>query len=125
MRDINYYLEYVDKFKIIIYNINRTGQMKFKITKLPQAEKEISDLSKEQQSALQKDFETIKNLGIEYVKRRHLRDDLFEIKTNDVRSLFSYRDNKIILIGLVYEKRTNKAPEYFIKLAIKRLKENK
>ena len=37
--------------------------------------------------------------------------------------LFKYKENSIIMIGLVYEKRSNKAPDYYIKLAQKRLKE--
>lgn len=116
--------ESVDKFKMITYNIS-TGLkiMKFKIDKLKQAEKEISKLSKEQQEALQNDFETIESKGLEFVKRRHLREGIFEIKTNDIRSLFKYLDDKIILIGLVYEKRSNKSPDYYIKLAKTRLKE--
>ena len=69
------------------------------------------------------DYNLITTKGIEFVKRRHLRGDIFEIKTNDLRSLFAYRENCIILIGLVYEKRTNKAPDYYIELAQKRLKE--
>jgi len=97
--------------------------MRFKIEKLKQAEKEISKLSKVQQNQLANDYETIKNKGIEYVKRRHLRGDIFEIKTNDIRSLFAYREDCIILVGLVYEKRSNKAPDYYIELAQKRLKE--
>lgn len=97
--------------------------MKFKIEKLKQAEKEISKLTKEQQNQLKIDYETITNKGIEYVKRRHLRGDVFEIKTNDVRSLFAYKEDCIILVGLVYEKRSNKAPDYYIELAQKRLKE--
>lgn len=97
--------------------------MKFKIEKLKQAEKEISKLTKTQQKQLQDDYNTITNKGIEYVKRRHLRGDVFEIKTNDIRSLFAYRENCIILVGLVYEKRSNKAPDYYVELAQKRLKE--
>lgn len=97
--------------------------MKFKIKKLKQAEKEISKLTQAQQNQLRQDYKTITNKGIEYVKRRHLRGDVFEIKTNDIRSLFAYRENCIILVGLVYEKRSNKAPEYYIELAQKRLKE--
>lgn len=97
--------------------------MKFKIEKLKQAEKEISKLTQVQQKQLDDDYRTITDKGIEYVKRRHLRGDLFEIKTNDIRSLFSYRENCIILIGLVYEKRSNKAPDYYIELAQKRIKE--
>lgn len=97
--------------------------MKFKIQKLRQAEKEISRLTKKQQEELEKDYKTITEKGIEFVKRRHLRSDVFEIKTNDMRSLFAYQENCIILIGLVYEKRSNKAPDYYIELAQKRLKE--
>lgn len=98
--------------------------MKFEVQKLKQAEKEIANLTKQQQKALEDDFEIISHKGLEYVKRRHLQGDIFEIKTNDVRSLFAYREDCIILIGLVYEKRTTKAPDYYIKLAQKRLKEN-
>lgn len=97
--------------------------MKFQIEKLKQAEKEISKLTKVQQEQLNKDYDTITTKGIEYVKRRHLRSDVFEIKTNDIRSLFAYKEDCIILIGLVYEKRSNKAPDYYIELAQKRLKE--
>lgn len=96
--------------------------MKFKIQKLKQAEKEISRLTKKQQEELEKDYKTIIEKGIEFVKRRHLRSDVFEIKTNDMRSLFAYRENCIILIGLVYEKRSNKAPDYYIELAQKNLR---
>lgn len=99
--------------------------MKFTIKKLKQAEKEISKLTKEQQKLLENDYKTITTKGIGYVRTRHLRGDVFEIKTNDIRSLFAYQENCIILIGLVYEKRTNKAPDYYIELAQKRLKETK
>lgn len=99
--------------------------MKFKIEKLKQAEKEICKLTKAQQAQLNKDYDTITTKGIEYVKRRHLRGDVFEIKTNDMRSLFAYKEDCIILIGLVYEKRSNKAPDYYIELAQRRLKEAK
>ena len=97
--------------------------MKFKIQKLKQADKEIRKLTKEQQKQLKDDYDTITNKGIEFVKRRHLRGDVFEIKTNDIRSLFAYKEDCIILVGLVYEKRSNKAPDYYVELAQKRLKE--
>ena len=79
--------------------------MIYKIDKLKQANKEIANLTKTQQEALKDDFETIETKGLEYVKRRYLRNGLFEIKTNDIRSLFKFQENCIILIGLVYEKR--------------------
>lgn len=97
--------------------------MKFKVQKLPQAQKEFSALEKSRQSAVQSDYDLIENAGLEFVKRRFLRDGLFEIKTNDVRSLFKYEENKIILVALIYQKKTKKVPEQLIKLALKRLKE--
>lgn len=97
--------------------------MKFKIIKIKQAEKEFETLSEEQKSALNDDYNLIENEDIAFVKRRHLQDEIYEIKTNDVRSLFKYEENQIIIIGLIYEKRTNKAPQYYIKLAKKRLRE--
>jgi len=97
--------------------------MKYTIKKLKQAEKEISKLTKTQQEQLKNDYNDITNKGLEFVKTRHLRGEVFEIKTNDIRSLFAYREDCILLVGLVYEKRTNKAPDYYIELAQKRLKE--
>ncbi len=47
---------------------------------------------------------------------------LFEIKTKELRSLFKYEVDQIIIIGLIYEKDSQKAPNYYIKLAQKRLK---
>lgn len=97
--------------------------MKFKVTKLKQAEKEIAALTPKQQKELADDYNIIENKGIEFVKRRFLQKGLFEIKTNNVRSLFKYQENEIILIALVYQKQTNKVPQFYIDLAQKRLKE--
>lgn len=97
--------------------------MKYKIKKLKQAQKEINKLTKIQQTKLNLDYDNITNKGLEFVKTRHLRANLFEIKTDDIRSLYTYQEDCIILIGLIYEKRSNKAPDYYIELAQKRLKE--
>ena len=96
--------------------------MKFKIEKLKEAQKEFEGLSKFQQKILDEDYNIIMTKGIEYVKTRYLAPKLFEIKTNDVRSLFKYKEGQIIIIGLIYEKNSQKAPNYYIKLAQKRLK---
>ena len=96
--------------------------MKFNVEKLKEAQKEIEDLSKKQQEILNDDYSIIKAKGIEYVKTRYLAPKLFEIKTKDLRSLFKYEEGQIIIIGLIYEKNSQKAPNYYIKLAQKRLK---
>lgn len=96
--------------------------MKFKVEKLKEAQKEFDNLSKQQQKILDEDYKIIQAKGIEYVKTRYLAPKLFEIKTKDLRSLFKYEEGQIIIIGLVYEKDSQKAPNYYIKLAQKRLK---
>ena len=96
--------------------------MKFEVKKLKEAQKEFDSLSGSQQKILNEDYIIIKTKGIEYVKTRYLAPKLFEIKTKDLRSLFKYEENQIIIIGLIYEKDSQKAPNYYIKLAQKRLK---
>lgn len=96
--------------------------MKFEVKKLKEAEKEFNSLSKRQQCLLTEDYNLINTNGIEFVKTRYLAPKLFEIKTNDLRSLFKYEEGQIIIIGLIYEKDSQKAPNYYIKLAQKRLK---
>ena len=65
--------------------------MKFKVKKIPEAEKEYLELTNIQRKILDRDFEIIETVGIEFVKRRFLRNGIFEIKSNDVRVLFKYK----------------------------------
>ena len=99
--------------------------MTFKVLKLQQAQREFDGLSEKQKELVSADYRTIETKGIEFVKRRYLRNGIFEIKSDDVRSLFKYQEDRIILIGVIYEKRSRKAPQDILKLAEKRLKEIK
>ena len=99
--------------------------MTFKVLKLQQAQREFDGLSEKQKELVSADYRTIETKGIEFVKRRYLRNGIFEIKSDDVRSLFRYQEDRIILIGVIYEKRSRKAPQDILKLAEKRLKVNK
>ncbi|WP_353939005.1 type II toxin-antitoxin system RelE/ParE family toxin [uncultured Treponema sp.] len=49
--------------------------------------------------------------------------NIFEIKSNELRSLFKYQKGQIILIGVVFVKKTQKTPKNIIKLAEQRLRE--
>ena len=97
--------------------------MKFIVEKTSSAITEIEALEKNQQDLLNKDYEIIEKQGIEYVRVRPLQKEIFEIKSNDLRSLFKYKAGAIIVIGVVFVKRTQRTPKDKIKLAIKRLKE--
>ena len=97
--------------------------MKFAVEKLSSVVAEINALEKEQQDVLKRDYEIIEKQGIEYVRVRPLQKEIFEIKSNELRSLFKYKAGAIIVIGVVFVKKTQKTPKDKIKLAIQRLKE--
>ena len=97
--------------------------MKFKVEKLPQAEAEIKDLEESQQKLLSDEYTKIETQGIEFVRIKPIQKDIFEIKSNELRSLFKYKAGKIIVVGLILVKKIQKTPKKKIKLAIKRLKE--
>ena len=97
--------------------------MKFTVEKLPQAEAEIEALEKSQQDLLRNEYSKIETQGIEFVRIRPLQKDIFEIKSNELRSLFKYTAGKIIVIGVVFAKKTQKTPKDKIRLAKQRLKE--
>lgn len=97
--------------------------MKLTVEKLPQAETEIEALEKSQQDLLRNEYSKIETQGIEFVRVKPLQKDIFEIKSNELRSLFKYKAGKIIVIGVVFVKKTQKTPKDKIKLAKQRLKE--
>ena len=97
--------------------------MKFSVEKLPAAENEIKSLEQSQQDLLNKEYETSERQGIEFVRVRPLQREIFEIKSNELRSLFKYKAGAIIVIGVVFVKKTQKTPKDKIKLAKQRLKE--
>ena len=97
--------------------------MKFKVEKLPTVESEILVLEQSQKDLLKTEYEKIEQQGIEFVKVKHLQKKIYEIKSNEVRSLFKYKEGRIIVIWVVFVKKTQKTPKETIKLAEKRLKE--
>lgn len=97
--------------------------MKFSVEKLPAAENEIKSLVQSQQDLLNKEYETIERQGIEFVRVRPIQREIFEIKSNELRSLFKYKAGAIVVIGVVFVKKTQKTPKDKIKLAKQRLKE--
>ncbi len=97
--------------------------MKFTVEKLPQAELEIKSLEESQQKLLGDEYTKIETQGIEFVRVKPLQKDIFEIKSNELRSLFKYKAEKIIVVGVVFVKKTQKIPKDKIKLAKQRLKE--
>ena len=97
--------------------------MKFTVEKLPQAQAEINSLEQSQKEMLEADYKKIQEQGIEFVRVKPIQKEIFEIKTNELRSLFKYSAGRIIVVGVVFVKKTKKTPKDKIKLAKQRLKE--
>ena len=97
--------------------------MKFTVEKLPQAKAEIEFLEQAQKDLLKIEYQKIEQQGIEFVKVKPLQKKIYEIKSNELRSLFKYKEGRIIVIGVVFVKKTQKTPKETIKLAEKRLRE--
>ncbi|MBR3072970.1 MAG: type II toxin-antitoxin system RelE/ParE family toxin [Fibrobacter sp.] len=85
--------------------------MKFAVEKISSVVAEINALEKEQQDVLKRDYEIIEKQGIEYVRVRPLQKEIFEIKSNELRSLFKYKAGAIIVIGVVFVKRLKRLPK--------------
>lgn len=98
--------------------------MKFTVKKLPIVESEIKELEQSQQILLASEYKKIETQGIEFVKVKHIQKKIFEIKSNELRSLFKYEKNKLILIAVIFVKKTQKTPKDKIKLAKQRLQED-
>ena len=60
-------------------------------------------------------------IGTKYKNINSLGNGLFELKPKDIRAYFMYAENKIIIIGLIVLKKTQKAPKRFIEQAIKNI----
>ncbi|WP_405339525.1 type II toxin-antitoxin system RelE/ParE family toxin [Fibrobacter sp.] len=95
----------------------------FKVVKLDAVNREIAELPQEQQDLLKSEYNLIATKGIEYVRVKHLQNKIFEIKSKELRSLFKYQEGRIIIIGVVFVKKSQKTPKDKIKLAKQRLKE--
>ena len=63
-------LDYVDVFKINKYIMENT----FKVEKLDAVNREIAELTQEQQDLLKSEYELIEIKGIEYVRVKHLQN---------------------------------------------------
>lgn len=96
--------------------------MRYEIELTKDAKKEFLELSTENKTLLIDDYKTVQEQGNEFVRTRPIEDKTFEIKTKNIRSLFIYRENQIIIIGLIYIKKTQKMPNNIKKQANKRFK---
>lgn len=96
--------------------------MIYKIKKIKQAENEYNSLTKEQQELLDNDYNLIETEGLERVSTKKIEKDIYEIRTSNLRSLYTYQEGALIIVVTIFIKTTNKTPEWAKKAARKRIK---
>lgn len=96
--------------------------MRYKIKKIKQAEQEYESLTAEQKQLLDDDYSLVENEGLERVSTKKIEKDIYEIRTSNLRSLYTYREGALIIVVTIFIKTTNKTPEWAKKTARKRIK---
>jgi mRNA-degrading endonuclease RelE of RelBE toxin-antitoxin system len=99
--------------------------MKYKVIILPEAQDDIDKLELTQKDKLQTDYKTVQEIDINAVNVNSLGNKLFEIKTNELRSIYEYRKGQIVVIAVVFIKKSQKTDEKYIKRAKKILEKHK
>lgn len=84
--------------------------MKFTVELTDEAIEDFRGLDKVSQKKISKAFEWIEAVDIAFVNTKHLEDDLYEIKTDNIRALYGYYQDKTIIVTLIFLKKTQKTP---------------
>ena len=94
--------------------------MRYDIILTKEAKEDLNSLEPFQREKLLSDYSVIQIESINAVNTRPLGNKLFEIKTDNLRSLYMYRKDKIIIIiGVIFIKKTQKTPKQYMEKAIK------
>jgi len=88
----------------------------FEIIFADEAIEQRENLDKISKRKIIKAIRNFEILGREANNSRNL-DDIWEIKADNVRAYFDYEGNKIIIIGFIVLKKSQKAPKRYIEQA--------
>lgn len=92
------------------------------------ADEAIAQLTKLDQVSRNKIIKGLKVFQAEGANAKNskpLGNSLWEIKKDNVRAYFMYENNKIIIVGLITLKKSQKAPKRFIEQAIKNIEKTR
>ncbi|HBG49439.1 MAG TPA: hypothetical protein DDW90_08065 [Cyanobacteria bacterium UBA9971] len=93
--------------------------MQYEVILTNEAKKDFNKLTKVAQKKLDNDYEDIRKYGTDVAYIKHLEGKLFEIRTSDLRSLYTYKEGQIIVIAIIFIKKSQKTPEIYKKRAKK------
>ena len=87
--------------------------MKYIVDLADEAKEDFRSLDRSSQKKLTKDFEQIEEYDISFVKIKHLEEDIYEIIADNIRALFGYKNNEVIVVTVIFLKKTQKTPKKF------------
>ena len=97
--------------------------MKYQVFLTPQANKDLNNLELKDSKKVFKAIDIIENVDINAVNNKSLGNKLYEIKIDNLRCLYGYKKGQIIIIALIFVKKTQKTPKTNIEKAQSTLKE--
>ncbi len=97
--------------------------MKFDVKLTENALEELNTLEKADRNKVLKAFDIIINVDINAVNTKPLTSKIYEIKADKVRCLYVYSNNRIIIVGVIFIKKTQKTPKSMIAKAENVLRE--
>jgi phage-related protein len=97
--------------------------MKYEIYLTPQAKEDLDNLEQKEQKKVLKAIDIIENVDLNAVYNKSLGNKLYEIKIDSIRCLYGYQKGKIIIIAMIFIKKSQKTPKINIEKALNILKE--
>lgn len=97
--------------------------MKYQIFLTPQANNDLNKLEQKDRKKIFKVIDIVENVDLQAVYNKPLGNKLYEIKIDNIRCLYGYKRGQIIIIALIFVKKTQKTPKLLIEKAQKILKE--
>jgi phage-related protein len=91
--------------------------MQYDVILTDEAQKDFNKLNAVSQKKLDKDYDVIRKVGTDFAYIKHLEGKLFEIRTDDLRSLFTYKKGSVIIIAVIFVKKSQATPEKYKKRA--------
>ena len=86
-----------------------------------EALEQIHELEQPSRRKIIKAVVIFEQVGTKYKNINDLENGLFELKPDNVRAYFKYYKNKIIIIGFITLKKTQKAPKRYIEEALRNI----
>lgn len=86
-----------------------------------EAIQQLNELEDDEYAKITKAIYIFEHVGKKYKNINDLGNGLFELKPDNVRAYFKYVKNRIIIVGLIVLKKTQKAPARYIKQAHKNI----